>query len=226
MEWASFSYETGPFYSISDGDRTRLGAFVKLTAGDGSVDGTTGLEHPPELPPRVQPSRTGLDTPGFRLSSNSNFELCTAQGQTPSSHIESEPCQAVKKLLPETVTKCFEKARLSTSEVTFNVENENKGLQNCMNEAAFNNCNAEDYINIDNNMQTEPDTMAINALVVKNFKESWKGEEEVEEEEKENDIVLEEEKCSVKTYQDAVKSLKGLQQFAIQQNGSYILSVC
>nr|CAD7431008.1 unnamed protein product [Timema monikensis] len=75
----------------SDGDRTRLGAFVKLTGGDGSVDGTTGLEHPPELPPRVQPSRTGLETPGFRLSSNSNFELCTAQGQTPSSHIESVP---------------------------------------------------------------------------------------------------------------------------------------
>ena len=30
----------------------------------------------------------------------------------------------------------------------------------------------------------------------------------MEEEEDENDIVLEEEKCSVKTYQDAVKSLK------------------
>ena len=29
----------------------------------------------------------------------------------------------------------------------------------------------------------------------------------MEEEEDENDIVLEEEKCSVKTYQDAVKSL-------------------
>ena len=30
----------------------------------------------------------------------------------------------------------------------------------------------------------------------------------MEEEEDEKDIVLEEEKCSVKTYQDAVKSLK------------------
>jgi hypothetical protein len=39
----------------------------------------------------------------------------------------------------------------------------------------------------------------------------------VEEEDDENDIVLEEKKCSVKTYQDAVKSLKELQEFAAQQ---------
>jgi hypothetical protein len=49
--------------------------------------------------------------------------------------------------------------------------------------------------------------------------------EEVEEEEDENDIVLEQEKCSVKTYQDAVRSLKELQEFAIQQNESDMLSV-
>ena len=65
---------------------------------------------------------------------------------------------------------------------------------NCMNEAAFSNCNAEDYINIDKDVQTEPDTMDIDALV-QNFKESQKKrEEEVEEEEDQNDIVLEEEK--------------------------------
>jgi hypothetical protein len=46
--------------------------------------------------------------------------------------------------------------------------------------------------------------MDIDALV-QNFRESQKeGEEEVEEDE--NDTVLEEEKCSMKTYQDAVKS--------------------
>jgi hypothetical protein len=44
--------------------------------------------------------------------------------------------------------------------------------------------------------------------LVQNFRESQKdGEEEVEEED-ENGTVLEEEKCSMKTYQDAVKSLK------------------
>jgi type I restriction-modification system DNA methylase subunit len=75
-----------------------------------------------------------------------------------------------------------------------------------MNEAALSNCNAEDYINKDKDVQTEPDTMDINALV-QNFRESQKEreEEEEEEEEEENDIVLEEEKCSLKTYQDAVK---------------------
>jgi len=52
--------------------------------------------------------------------------------------------QAVKKLLPETVTRCFEKAGFFTGEVIANVENENdqQELQNCMNEDAFSNCNA------------------------------------------------------------------------------------
>jgi hypothetical protein len=47
--------------------------------------------------------------------------------------------------------------------VTASTENENdqQDLQNCMNEAAFSNCNAEDYINIDKDVQTEPDTMDI-----------------------------------------------------------------
>ena len=112
-------------------------------------------------------------------------------------------------------------------EVTASVENENdqQELQNCMNEAAFSNCNAEDYINIDKDVQTEPDTMDIDALV-QNFKESQKErEEEEEEEEEENDNVLEEEKCRVKTHQVAVKSLKELQEFAIQRNDSDMLGV-
>jgi len=79
-----------------------------------------------------------------------------------------------------------------------------------MNEAAFSNCNAEDYINVDQDVQTEPDTMDIDALV-QNFRESQK---ERDEEEEENDIVLEEGKCRVKTYQDAVKSIKELQEYA------------
>jgi hypothetical protein len=34
-----------------------------------------------------------------------------------------------------------------------------------MNEAAVSNCNAEDYINIDKDVQTEPDTKDIDVLV-------------------------------------------------------------
>jgi hypothetical protein len=37
--------------------------------------------------------------------------------------------------------------------------------------------------------------------------------------------VLEEEKCRVKTHQDAVKSLKELQEFAVQWNDSDMLGV-
>ena len=130
-------------------------------------------------------------------------------------------------MLPETATRCFEKAGFFTGEVTASVENMNdqQDLQNCMNEAAFSNCNAEDYINIDRDVQTEPDTMDIDALV-QNFRGSKiEIEEEEEEEEGENDIVLEEEKCRVKTHQDAVKSLKELQEFAVQRNDSDMLGV-
>jgi hypothetical protein len=110
------------------------------------------------------------------------------------------------------------KKTANEDEVTASVENENdqQDLKNCMNEAAFSNYNAEDFINIDKDVQTEQDTMDIDALV-QNFRESQKGEEEVEEEKDEKDIVLEEEKWSVKTYQDAVKSLKELQEFAAQR---------
>jgi two-component sensor histidine kinase len=67
--------------------------------------------------------------------------------------------------------------------------------------------------------------MDIDALV-QNFRESQKeGEEEEEEEEEENDIVLEEEKYRVKTHQDVVKSLKELQEFAVQRNDSDMLGV-
>jgi major membrane immunogen (membrane-anchored lipoprotein) len=52
-----------------------------------------------------------------------------------------------------------------------------------------------------------------------------KSKREEEEGEEENDIVLEEEKCRVKTYQDAIKSLKELQEFAVQQNDSDMLGV-
>ena len=51
--------------------------------------------------------------------------------------------------------------------------------------------------------------------LVQNFRES-QNEREDEEEEESNDIVLEEETCRVKIYQDAVKSLKELQEFAVQ----------
>jgi hypothetical protein len=62
--------------------------------------------------------------------------------------------------------------------------------------------------------------MDIDALF-QNFRRSQKQrEEEEEEEEGDNDIVLEEEKCRVKNYQDAVKCLKELQEFAIQRNDS------
>ena len=67
-------------------DSERLRSIVergnKPLEGGAEGGAVGGLEHPPELPPRLQAaagSRTaGNDTPGLRLSSNSNFELCTS----------------------------------------------------------------------------------------------------------------------------------------------------
>ena len=110
-------------------------------------------------------------------------------------------------------------------EVTASAENENdqQDLQNCKNVTAFSKCNAEGYINTDKDVQTEPDTMDINELVQK-FRESQKKRERRKKKRK-NDIVLEEEKCRVKTYQDSVKSLKELQEFAVQRDDSDMLGV-
>jgi hypothetical protein len=66
------------------------------------------------------------------------------------------------------LVKVFPKSRLFfTDDATASVENENdqQELRNCMNEAAFSNCNAENYINIDKDVQTEPNTMDIDMLV-------------------------------------------------------------
>ena len=65
--------------------------------------------------------------------------------------------------------------------------------------------------------------MDIDAFV-QNFRESQKEREE-EKEKEEYDIVLKEEKCRVKTHQDAVKSLKELEEFAVQWNDSDMLGV-
>ena len=72
-----------------------------------------------------------------------------------------------KEVVTRNCDKVFRKSRIFTGEVTASVENEKdqQELQNCMNEAAFSKCNVEDYINIDKDVQTEPDTMDIDALV-------------------------------------------------------------
>ncbi|XP_071447748.1 SH2B adapter protein 2 [Hetaerina americana] len=63
---------------IRGGDRSKSDA-SNMSSGDG-----LGGEHPPELPPRLAggvrgTGSGGSDTPGLRLSSNSNFELCTSR---------------------------------------------------------------------------------------------------------------------------------------------------
>lgn len=49
-------------------------------AGTSSPVSASGIENPPELPPRLPGGgRVSIDATGMRLSSNSNFELCSSQ---------------------------------------------------------------------------------------------------------------------------------------------------
>ena len=152
---------------------------------------------------------------------------CTSSGSELARTVSvADAVKLSKVVVTRNCDKVFRKTEFFTGEVAANVENENdqQHLENCVSEAAFCNCSAEDYINMDKDVQTEPDTMD-NALV-QNFRKSQKeGEEEEEEEEEENEIVLEEEKCKVRAYQDVVKSLKELQEFAVQLNESDMLGV-
>jgi hypothetical protein len=63
-------------------------------------------------------------------------------------------------------------------------------LEKCINEAAFSNHNAEDYINIDNDEHTETDTMDIDGCISSDFIESQKGNEEEEENDEEEKIYI------------------------------------
>lgn len=66
----------------------------KPLESNSEVGAVGGLEHPPELPPKLQgtagPRVAGSDTPGLRLSSNSNFELCTSHPELEQVVTESE----------------------------------------------------------------------------------------------------------------------------------------
>jgi hypothetical protein len=81
-------------------------------------------------------------------------------------------------------------------------------------------CNV-DGINIVKDVSAEPDTMDIDTLIL-NFKGVVKGERK-----RKRKIMLyrRKTKCRVKKYRPAVKSLKELQEFAVQRNDSNTLSV-
>ncbi|KAL0266582.1 UNVERIFIED_CONTAM: hypothetical protein PYX00_009083 [Menopon gallinae] len=64
-----------------------------------NLEGTDG-DHtmaPPELPPRVPGSGRGSDIPGQRLSSNSNFELCTSRTDIETFETELDLSAALKE---------------------------------------------------------------------------------------------------------------------------------
>ena len=84
-------------------------------------------------------------------------------------------------------------------------------------------CDAEDYVNVDNDLQTEADVKGIDELVENHKRSQEKNNDanDSDEEEVEEEIA----KCPLKTYQDALKYIKELQEFSLKHNDSDLLNV-
>jgi hypothetical protein len=125
--------------------------------------------------------------------------------------------EAVKQVSPETVKSCFQKAKLMLG-VNEDVEissNNTENLQEALNYANFGNIRAEDYVKIDMDVATEADLNDINQFI----------EDQQQVEEQDRELQLEEEECPitesiVKVYSDALKHLKGLENFALTRSNS------
>jgi hypothetical protein len=85
-----------------------------------------------------------------------------------------------------------------------------KSLQQALNHANFSNIRAEDYVNIDMEVATEADLNDIN-LFTDDHQQAEEQDQELQLEEEESLIT----ELSVKTYNDALKHLKDLENFAL-----------
>jgi hypothetical protein len=124
--------------------------------------------------------------------------------------------EAVKQVSPETVKSCFQKAKFmlgGNEDVEIN-SNNTKSLQEALNHANFSNIRAEDYVNIDVDVTTEADLNDINHFI----EDHQQAEEQYQELESEEESPIAE--SSVKTYSDALKHLKDLENFALTRNDS------
>jgi hypothetical protein len=65
--------------------------------------------------------------------------------------------EATKQVSPQTVQLCFQKAKFSTSDLNEKETNENniQDAQEPLNQATYENVAAEDYLNIDAEIETE-----------------------------------------------------------------------
>jgi replicative superfamily II helicase len=125
--------------------------------------------------------------------------------------------EAVKQVSPETVkSSCFQKEKFilgGNENVEIN-SNDTENLQEALNHANFGNIRAEDYVNIDVDATTEADLNDINHFI----EDHQQAEEQDQELESEEESPIAE--SSVKTYSDALKHLKDLENFALTRNDS------
>jgi hypothetical protein len=90
-----------------------------------------------------------------------------------------------------------------------------KNLQEALNHAHFGNIRPEDYVSIDMDVATEADLNDINQFI-EGHQQAQEQDQELESEEKESPIT----ELSVKTYSDALKHLKDLENFVLIHNDS------
>jgi hypothetical protein len=63
--------------------------------------------------------------------------------------------EATKQVFPQTVQRCFQKAKFSMSDFNEKETNENNILQELLNHVTYENVAAEDYLNIVAKIETE-----------------------------------------------------------------------
>jgi hypothetical protein len=110
---------------------------------------------------------------------------------------------------PQRVQRCFQKAKFCRSDLNEKETNENNihGLQESLNQATYENVAAEDYLNIDAEIETEA-AIEETEDILENHRQGK--EEKYDEKEEEEEGGFSQEpivECKLKSYRSALKTL-------------------
>jgi uncharacterized FlaG/YvyC family protein len=117
--------------------------------------------------------------------------------------------EATKQVSPQTVQRCFQEARFSTSDLNEKETNENniQGLQESLNQATHENVAAEDYLNIDTEIETEAAIEETDDILENHRQGKEEKDDEKEEEEEEGSSQEPTVECKLKSYRRDLKTL-------------------
>jgi hypothetical protein len=133
--------------------------------------------------------------------------------------------EATKQVSPQTVQRCFQEVKFSTSDLNEKETNENniQDLQESLNQATYENVTAEDYLNIDAEIETEA---AIEETddIIENHRQGKEEKDDEKDEGSSQEPIVE---CKLKSHRSALKNIRELQEFSLHQNNSELFdTIC